>query len=505
MTTPYLPPHPLLYQVSTRYTLQELGQTLGKPATLDDLPDALLDRWAELGFHWVWFLGVWQTGPLGRQVSLTKPEWQAEYHKLLPDWKPEDVSGSPFGVREYRLHQDFGDDDTLPLLRDRLHQRGMRLMLDFVPNHTALDCPWVRTHPEYYIHGTEADLAGEPHNYTKLETGAGPAVLAYGRDPYFPGWPDALQVNFRHAGLREARMEELETIASLCDGVRCDMAMLLLPEVIHRTWGGRSMPIDGTAPVDTLFWPEAIDRIKQRYPDFTFMAEVYWDLEWVLQQQGFDYTYDKRLYDRLVDRHADQARGHLRADVSYQAKSARFLENHDEPRANQVFPWPVHQAAALITYLTPGLRFFHDGQLEGRRVQPSNHLGRRPFEGVDDTIYKFYHRLLKYLRQALPHAGNWQLLDCRPAWAGNPTHEQFLTFLWHAVGEERLLVIVNYGPHQGQCNVAIPIAELHGYTVHLNDVLGGTSFDRWGSDMVSAGLYVDLPAWGYHAWEMIIQ
>ena len=150
---------------------------------------------------------------------------------------------------------------------------------------------------------------------------------------------------------------ELLKIAGQCDGVRCDMAMLVLPDVFERTWGIPSQP----------FWPKATERVREQAPDFCFMAEVYWDLEWTLQQQGFDYTYDKRLYDRLRDRHARPVREHFWAGLDYQDKLARFLENHDEPRAAATFPPGVHEAAAVITFLSPGLRFFHQGQFEGRK------------------------------------------------------------------------------------------------------------------------------------------
>src|SRR5437773_7011862 len=108
------------------------------------------------------------------------------------------------------------------------------------------------------------------------------------------------------------------------------------------------------------------------------MAAVYWDLEWVLQQQGFADTYDKRLYDRLHQRDARGVAGHLQADLDFQRKSVRFLENHDEPRAAEAFPPGVHEAAAVLTHLAPGLHFFHEGELEGRRRKASLHLARRP-------------------------------------------------------------------------------------------------------------------------------
>src|SRR5262249_36112199 len=155
-------------------------------------------------------------------------------------------------------------------------------------------------------------------------------------------------------------------IAELCDGIRCDMAMLVLPDVFARTWGELARPADGSAPVDSSFWSDTIPQVKRAHPRFVFMAEVYWDLEWQVQQQGLDHTYDERPYDRLREKAAEPVRKHLWADPEYQRKSVRFLENHDEPRAAAVFPEAVHRAAAAVAFLVPGLRFLHEGQFEGR-------------------------------------------------------------------------------------------------------------------------------------------
>ena len=128
------------------------------------------------------------------------------------------------------------------------------------------------------------------------------------------------------------------------------------------------------------------------------MAEVYWDLEWTLQQEGFAYCYDKRLYDRLKEGKARPVREHLMAGLDYQDKLARFLENHDEPRAAAEFSWPQHRAAAIITFLSPGLRFFHQGQFEGARVRVPVHLSRGPDEPVNAEVQAFYTRLLQVLK-----------------------------------------------------------------------------------------------------------
>jgi glycosidase len=158
--------YPSLYQINTRVWLTERAHALGRPATLDDIPDADLDRPADMGFDWVWFLSVWQTGQAGQQVSRSNPEWRREFQETLPDLRDEDIAGSGFAISSYTVHEKLGGNAALSRLRDRLRERGLRLTLDFVPNHTGLDHTWVQDHPEYYVHGTELDLARAPRNYT---------------------------------------------------------------------------------------------------------------------------------------------------------------------------------------------------------------------------------------------------------------------------------------------------------------------------------------------------
>lgn len=132
----------------------------------------------------------------------------------------------------------MGGEQALARLRERLKNRGLKLMLDFVPNHMGLDHPWIDDHPEYFIPGTEADLKGSPQNFTHLKTVRGEEVFAYGRDPYFPGWPDTIQLNYGNPATQDAIVGELINIARQCDGVRCDMAMLVLPDIFSAPGGG---------------------------------------------------------------------------------------------------------------------------------------------------------------------------------------------------------------------------------------------------------------------------
>ena len=214
-----------------------------------------------------------------------------------------------------------------------------------------------------------------------------------------------------------------------------------------------------------------------------------------MQQQGFDYTYDKRLYDRLCEGHARPVREHFHAGLDYQNKMARFLENHDEPRAAATFSHDVHEAAAVITFLSPGLRFLHQGQFEGRTKRISPHLVRGPNEPVDDRVKQFYDRLLAVLRHEVVRSGQWQLLECVPAWDGNWTSDCFLVFAWQGAGDERLVVTVNYAPNQSQCHVRLPFADLSGSQWRLQDLLGDAIYDRGGNELQDRGLYLDESPW----------
>jgi glycosidase len=487
--------HPSLYQVNTRVWLTLLSKTLGRPAGLDDIPDAELDRLAELGFDWVWFLSVWQTGAAGQRISRENPDWQREFTDTLLDLCDQDICGSGFAITAYTVSAALGGDAALARLRRRLANRGLKLMLDFVPNHMALDHPWVEDCPEYFVQGTEELLAQEPQNYIRVQRKTGDLILAHGRDPYFAGWPDTLQLDYSNPNTQEAMIGELEKIANQCDGVRCDMAMLALPEVFERTWGRKPEP----------FWPRAIQCLRERAADFCFMAEVYWDLEWTLQQQGFDYTYDKRLYDRLREGHARPVREHLHAELDYQNKLARFLENHDEPRAAATFDPQVHKAAAVITYTTPGLRFFHQGQFEGWKKRISPHLVRGPEEAPDKEIQEFYEHLLAIQCMPILKNGAWQWLTCQPAWDGNGSWDAFIPHSWQGSGGERIVVVVNYAPFSSQCYLQLPFPEIKDRSVSFNDTLSSVRYDRDGNELLERGLYLDMGPWTHHIFTLEIK
>ncbi len=403
------PNNPVIYEINTWVWLDELSQKYQKPVNLGTVPPEEWDRIACPGVDAVWFMGVWERSPAGKAISMQKPGNLEDFRRALPDFLAEDNVGSPYCVRRYVVDEHLGGPPGLAAARKELAKRGLRLILDFVPNHVAPDHPWVTDHPEYFVQGNGTDLSNDPASFVE----AGGKVFACGRDPYFPAWSDVLQLNAFQPGLRQAVIETVAEIAGQCDGIRCDMAMLMLNDIFERTWGERA----GSKPVDN-YWATVIPEIKAKWPEFRFMAEAYWDLEWELLQQGFDSCYDKKLYDRMDHGDAESVRLHLLADAAYQQGMVRFIENHDEPRAAAAFPDEKGRAAATVILTLAGTKLLHEGQFEGRKVKLPVFLSRRLAEPVDHDLSAFYRRLLKETNQDVFRNGEWRLCE-RSGWPGN--------------------------------------------------------------------------------------
>jgi glycosidase len=482
--------HPFIYEINTWVWLDELSRRLGRPVDLASVPAQEWEAIAGLGFDVVWLMGVWERSPAGIAIALQNEALFESFRAALPDVAREDVVGSPYCVRDYAVAQRLGGPPALAAARTALASHGLGLLLDFVPNHVAPDHPWTSVHPEYFIGGSVDDLARDPASFVRV----GDRVLANGRDPYFPAWPDVVQLNAFSPELRSAVVDTLGRIAAQCDGVRCDMAMLMMNDIFERTWGERA----GPRPADD-YWPTVIPAVRSGYPGFTFIAEAYWDLEYALQQQGFDYCYDKRLYDRLEHEGAESVGGHLSGDLGYQHQLVRFLENHDEPRAAATFPGPKEHAAAVTVLSQTGARLVHEGQLDGRRVRLPVFLARRPDEEADPELRGFYERLLAALGDPVFRDGDWQLGE-RGGWDGNGTWRQLLAWGWRG-GDARKLVVVNLGETPAAGQVSLPWDDLRGTTWHLADASSGAVYERSGDDLRD-GLYVALDPWGWHLFDM---
>jgi hypothetical protein len=479
------PTAPVIYEIGTWPWLAGLSRRYDRPVTLADVPGEVWDEVAAPGVDAVWLMGVWERSPAGLAVAMENASLQRAFRSALPDLAPSDVVGSPYCVRGYRADDRLGGPEGLATARAELNRRGVKLILDYVPNHVAPDHPATADHPNWFIQGAAADLAADPGGWFE----AAGRILAFGRDPYFPPWPDVAQLNAFDSGLREATVATLTWIGEQCDGVRCDMAMLVTNDIFAGTWGAYA----GPAP-DAEFWPPIIERVKTAHPGLVLIAEAYWDTEWMLQRQGFDFCYDKRLYDRLTHEGAESLRKHLVADRGYQDGLLRFTENHDEPRAAATMPGGRDRAAAVAVATLPGATMWHDGQFEGRRTHLPVFLGRYPDEPADLDLRAFHRRLLGVA--AAVRRGEWRVLDTR-GWPDNPSHRDVVAWSWHE-GATRHLIVVNFGDQPAQARVTLPWPGLNGRSWELTDLLDGRVFDRDGDELATDGLYVDLPPWATH-------
>lgn len=482
------PHQPVVYEINAWAWLTQLERKYNAKLNLGSIPSNEWDELKDLGPDGVWLMGVWARSPAGTKISRDDPELNREYRVILPDFSEADVSGSPYCIYSYVVEPRLGGRKGLAIARKELASRGLNLLLDFVPNHVAPDHPWVTEHPEFFVQGNAESLRADSTAFFQT----GKAIIARGRDPYFAPWPDTAQLNAFDPGLRSAVVATLNDIASQCNGVRCDMAMLMLNHVFCNTWANRV----GNTPA-TEYWKDVTEKVRAQNPGFMFIAEAYWDLEWELIQNGFDYCYDKRLYDRLVHDSAEAVRGHMLADINYQSHMIRFLENHDEPRAAAVFPPRKNRAAAVVLMTLPGAKLLHEGQLDGYRTRLSVHLGRRPEEPVDPELNTFYRRLLNSVTNAALRNGTWELCE-QEGWPDNQSFRNVVSWCWETDGR-RYVIAVNLSDCKSEARIRTPWSDLRGQTLCFDDLLSGERYSpRNGSEIVDRGFYVELEPWEFH-------
>lgn len=478
--------NPIIYEINSWVWLNQLSSEYKRPVTLATVPAQALEELAAWQFDAVWLMGVWHRGAATRKSALN---YLQEYREALPDISEADVPGSAFAICDYQVEERLGGRDGLAIFREQLRDRGIKLILDFVPNHVATDHRWLVEHPEYFVCGAADDLKSQPSNFFPVpQTDGEGLAVARGRDPYFPAWIDTAQLNAFHPGLRRAVIETLIDIGDQCDGLRCDMAMLTTNDIFAHTWDGY---IGEPPAVD--FWREIIPAAREVHPQMLLIAEVYWGLEHQLQSQGFDYTYDKGIYDRLVNGEAGEIRAHLQADLSYLQSNIRFIENHDEPRALESLGEDRQRAAAALICTLPGATLLHQGQFEGRRIKLPVQISRGPEEPDNPMLKRFYRRLLREVGRRDYHEGTWRLIEPGQLHSADSTYSNLLVYSWTGGGDFRLVAINLSGEWSRAIIEPQDLTGLANGRVIQFEILSETYAIHCGEALNQRGLQLEVP------------
>ncbi len=482
--------NPSLLEINTRVWIKQF--TPG--ARLSEIGNSFIDDIKSKGIEILWLMGVWETSEALAKKCCFGINLVPGYLKALSDWKKDDVIGSPFAIDDYVLSPALGELDDLLRLKEKLNKNNIKLFLDFIPNHFGADSSLIKSNPQIFLQTDRESFVKDPYAFFESDAGK-PVYIAHGRDPFFSPWTDTAQINYFEPLARQLMIQKLIKIASAADGVRCDMAMLPLNNVFQNTWMGVLSKSGYTKPAEE-FWTEAIRKTREKFPGFLFMAEAYWGLEWQLQQLGFDYTYDKTLTDRLSESDLQGIKAHLQADKDFQRKSVRFIENHDEERAISKFGRYKSLAAAVVISTIQGVRFYFEGQFEGRKTKLPVQLGRQPEEKPSRQILKFYEDLLNISKTEIFKSGEWTLLNPVQADPVNNTSENFLAWQWKLNNELRI-VIINYSHSTSQCRLKMDLTTEKD-VIHLDDLMTRTIYKRSVKEISSPGLFIELKGYQSH-------
>ena len=388
----------------------------------------------------------------------------------------------------------IGTWDDLDRARQKLRARGIALFLDFVGNHTALDHPWTREHPEFYVRGTQQDFERDPDSFYRVETPKGAVFLALAKDPYSPPWKDVAQLNHFQPEMRAAQIADLRIIAGHGDGVRCDMAMLHLRDIFDGIW---SRLLTNITPPKTEFWSDAHAAV----PNLILLAEAYWGTGPRLLDLGFSFVYDKEFYDAVRDIKTDDIRDRLGAPMELQKHFTRFLENHDEARSADVFGTERLPSVGTLMGTIPGMRFYYQGELEGCEPHLPITLRVPAHAPPNELCLTFFHNILERSNDDVFHQGQWRLLAIVPE--SDATSANIVTYEWRSEKTWKV-VAVNLAREASQGRIRFGDAALAGRDYIFYDELHDIRYPRKGGELHGIGLFVRLEGFQAHLFDVTL-
>jgi glycosidase len=362
----------VIYELNTRQFTEEgtLAAAMGH-----------LDRLAEMGVDIIWLMPIHPIGEPRRKGTL----------------------GSPYSISDYRaVNPELGSMADFRAFLEAAQERGMRVILDWVANHSAWDHPWISEHPEWYTQNAAGEIVHPP-----------------GTD-----WTDVADFNYDNEEFRGAMIDAMRFWVEEVgvDGFRCDVA--------------HGVPTD--------FWLRAISELREVKPLF-MLAEAETPS---LQLAGFDMTYGWSFHHLMNDIAAGRrpaaaiAEHYERLDRQYRERDIimNFTSNHDENSWNgHVFErlGDGAQAFAVLTFTLPGMPLIYSGQ-EAALDRRLAFFERDPIDWGDYAFETFYTRLaeLKERNPALWHGragGELQVLE-------HERPQDVIAFLREAEAEQVLVV-----------------------------------------------------------------
>ncbi|KAL0236855.1 hypothetical protein PCE1_000252 [Barthelona sp. PCE] len=476
-----------IFEQSAAPWLYALSQKYGTKITFANIPDAEINFIVDFKFDLLYLLGVWQKGEIGPNLDRNNPDILEDCHKLMDNCNPKvDIIGSPFSIVEFVVAEEFGGNEGLAVLRQQLKRHGVGLMLDYVPNHTALDSPNVEACPECYIRCPEG-WDCDPEVYYKNG-------IAFGSSGKGDHWRDVAQLNYWEPKTMHYSINNMLAAASMCDALRVDMAMVVMNDNFENSWKPQLDAWGYSRPTQE-FWSYAIKQVKAKFGTY-IIGEQYWHSEGPLQNLGFDALYDKEnLLDDLKSLNVRSVSSYVGWRKRWMVHMVKFLGNHDEPTIWEEFHhnFQISKAAGMIAFTLPGPRFFWAGQMTGQKTRLKVQFLRRHLNPVDSDLFGFYQRLANvYAHPTLNQDPEY--------WTWIPTsNNNVVAWVWSSkVTKKNVLVVVNYSGNDNQWeSIKLDYKPDHagGAAVEFKELISGTTYSRNIDDLRSTGLHVGLSKW----------
>ena len=546
-------PKVVLLAKNTYVWLDQLsGEYQREIHTLDQIPDAELDKLARWGITGLWLIGLWERSEASQRIK-----------QMMGN--PEAVA-SAYSLYDYVIANDLGGEQAYANLRQRARDRGIRLSGDMVPNHVGIDGKWVIEHPGWFVqldHSpypsysfngpdlSRVDDVGiflEDHYYERSD-----AAVVFKRVDYHTGetrfiyhgndgtsmpWNDTAQLNYLNNEVREAVIQTILHVANKFDIIRFDAAMTLAKKHYQRLWfpepgSGGDIPSraeygitkeDFNKVFPKEFWREVVDRVAEEEPDTLLLAEAFWLMEgYFVRTLGMHRVYNSAFMNMLKNEENKKYRQTIKNVLEFNPEILKrfvnFMNNPDEETAVAQFGKDDKYFGTCILMVTmPGLPMIGHGQIEGYTEKygmeykrsywdeaPDQHLVQRHEREVFPLLHK---------RNLFADVRNFLLYDFYST--DGSVNENVYAYS-NRVGDERSLVVFNnkYEAAKGWIKTSSAQLNKSGNLVQKNlgeglqikseekyfcifrDHITGLEFIRDTQQLHHQGLYVELEGFKY--------